>query len=411
MIAQKDVITVIIIKGKHNRAVCYCDALEDAAREQIQELCDLEIFAGSGIRIMPDVHAGAGCTIGTTMTVTDKVAPSLVGVDIGCGMETVKLEEKVIDFAKLDHVIRSLVPAGENIREMPHPFASQIELKALRCLPAINPERAALSIGTLGGGNHFIEIDRDEEGFLYLIVHSGSRYLGVQVAGYYRKLGWKTMNSLSNEVRRELIDRYKAEGRPREIEMGLHGLQDSFAAPMDISESFAYVEGQNLENYIHDMRIVQYFATLNRQAITQTILEGMGLAEIDRFTTIHNYIDTENRILRKGAVSAQKGERLLIPINMRDGALICIGKGNPDWNYSAPHGAGRILSRTEAQNTLSIEEFQREMEGIYTTCVAHSTLDESPMAYKGRNAIVSQIEPTAEIVKQIRPIYNFKAGI
>ena len=219
------------------------------------------------------------------------------------------------------------------------------------------------------------------------------------------------MNSLSNEVRRELIDRYKAEGRSREIEMRLRELQDSCAAPMDISESFAYVEGQNLENYIHDMRIVQYFATLNRQAVTQTILEGMGLTEIDRFTTIHNYIDTENRILRKGAVSAQKGERLLIPINMRDGALICIGKGNPDWNYSAPHGAGRILSRTEAQNTLSIEEFQREMEGIYTTCVAHSTLDESPMAYKGLNAIVSQIEPTVEIVKQIKPIYNFKAGI
>ncbi len=402
---------MIIIKGKHNQAICYCDVLEDAARQQIQELCDLEIFAGSGIRIMPDVHAGAGCTIGTTMTVTDKAAPSLVGVDIGCGMETVKLEEKAIDFAKLDHVIRTSVPAGENIRETPHPLASQIELKALRCLPAINPERASLSIGTLGGGNHFIEIDRDEEGFLYLVVHSGSRYLGVQVAGYYRKLGWKTINSLSYEVRRELIDRYKAEGRSREIEMGLRELKDSFAFPMDIPESFAYVEGQNLENYIHDMRIVQYFATLNRQAITQTILEGMGLAEIDRFTTIHNYIDTENRILRKGAVSAQEGERLLIPINMRDGALICIGKGNPEWNYSAPHGAGRILSRTEAQNTLSVEEFQREMKGIYTTCVAHNTLDESPMAYKGLDAIVSQIEPTAEIVKQIRPIYNFKAGI
>ncbi len=401
---------MIKIQGQYNCAVCYCDELEETAQQQIQDLCDQRVFAGAKIRIMPDVHAGAGCTIGTTMTVTDKAAPSLVGVDIGCGMETVQLAEKEINFAKLDRVIRTRVPAGENVRKMVHPLAAQIDLEELRCLPAVSLERAQLSLGTLGGGNHFIEVDRDEDGCLYLVVHSGSRYLGVQTAAYYKKLGWKALNTLSDELRRELIERYKAEGRAQEIEKGLQELNNSFAAPTDIPEKFAYVEGQNLEDYIHDMRIVQRFAALNRQAIAQTILEGMGLMETDRFTTVHNYIDTENRILRKGSVSAQKGERLLIPINMRDGALICIGKGNPEWNFSAPHGAGRILSRTAAQNTLSVEEFRKEMDGIYTTCVAKSTLDESPMAYKGLDTILSQIGPTAEVIKQIKPVYNFKAG-
>ena len=401
---------MIEIRGKYNTAVCYTDILEEVARQQLQDMCNQRLFAGSKIRIMPDVHAGTGCTIGTTMTITDKAAPNLVGVDIGCGMETVKPAEKEIDFAKLDQVIRSQVPSGESVRKTPHPLASQIDLNELRCFTVVNAERAVLSLGTLGGGNHFIEIDRDEDGFLYLVVHSGSRYLGVQTATFYRKLGWKTMNSLSIETRRELIERYKAEGRQQEIEKGLQDLETSFLAPADIPEKFAYVEGENLKDYIHDMRIVQWYAALNRQAMTQTILEGMGLTETERFTTIHNYIDTENMILRKGSVSAQKGERLLIPINMRDGALICVGKGNPEWNCSAPHGAGRILSRTAAQNTLTVEEFRLEMEGIYTTCVAKSTLDESPMAYKGLDEILSQIGPTVEVVKQIRPVYNYKAG-
>ena len=401
---------MIEIRGNYNTAICYTDKLEEAAEQQIRDMCDQRLFAGSKIRIMPDVHAGAGCTIGTTMTITDKAVPSLVGVDIGCGMETVKIAEKVIDFEKLDQVIRTQVPAGENIRKETHPLMSRMDLTELRCLSSVNEERALLSLGTLGGGNHFIEVDRDEEGYLYLVVHSGSRHLGAQTASYYRKLGWKTMSNLSSEARRELIERYKEEGRQQEIEQGLRDLKDSFVSPTDIPEKFAYVEGQNLEDYIHDMRIVQQFAALNRKAITQTILEGMHLTETDRFTTIHNYIDTEKRILRKGSVSAEKGERLLIPINMRDGALICIGKGNPEWNCSAPHGAGRILSRTAAQNTLTVEEFRQEMEGIYTTCVAESTLDESPMAYKGLDEILSQIGPTAEVVSRIRPVYNFKAG-
>ena len=400
---------MIEIQGAYNTAVCYCETMDDSARQQIQEMCDERLFAGSRIRIMPDVHAGTGCTIGTTMTVTDKAAPSLVGVDIGCGMETVKLKEKEIDFDLLDRVIRRSVPAGTNVRETPHPLTAMIDLSELRCADAVDTVRASLSLGTLGGGNHFIEVDRDEEGFLYLVIHSGSRALGGQTAQYYCRLGWQSMNRVPDEVRWELIDRLKAEGRAQEIQQALQEL-DAGSIVSDVPQKFAYVEGQNLEDYLHDMKIVQEFAVLNRQAMTQTILGSMGLTEIDRFTTIHNYIDTEHRILRKGSVSAQKGERLLIPINMRDGALICTGRGNEDWNCSAPHGAGRILSRTAAKEQLDMEEFRRQMQGIYTTCVAQSTLDESPMAYKGLDAILSQIDPTAEVVKRIRPVYNFKAG-
>lgn len=400
---------MIEVRGQYNTALCYCDELEETARQQIQDMCDQRLFALSRIRIMPDVHAGAGCTIGTTMTITDKAAPSLVGVDIGCGMETVKLEEKEIDFDRLDRVIRSMIPAGMNVRKTPHPLMDQIDLSELRCAAAVDRERALLSLGTLGGGNHFIEVDRDEEGFLYLVIHSGSRQLGGQTAQYYKRLGWQAMNRTPEEARRELIARYKAESRVQEIPQGLQELNERFTGT-DVPEKFAFVEGRNLEDYLHDMKLVQRFAALNREAMTRTIIGQMGLTELDRFTTIHNYIDTERRILRKGSVSAQKGERLLIPINMRDGALICVGKGNVDWNCSAPHGAGRILSRTAAKESLDMEEFRRQMRGIYTTCVAQSTLDESPMAYKGLDAILGQIGPTAEVVKHIRPVYNFKAG-
>ena len=402
---------MIEIRGRFNTAVCYTDQLEETARQQIQDMCDQPIFAGSQIRIMPDVHAGKGCTIGTTMTITDKAVPNLVGVDIGCGMETVQLAEKEIDFQALDRVIRAHIPSGESVRPFPHALIEQIDLTELRCVGNINLDRARLSLGTLGGGNHFIEVDRDEEGTLYLVIHSGSRHLGVQTASYYQRLGWETMNRLSDSSIRELIERYRAEGRPQEIEAGLRQLREQHQSrKMDVPMEFAYVEGQNLEDYIHDMRIVQRFAALNRQAMAQTVLEKMGLTEVDRFTTIHNYIDTEHMILRKGSISAQKGERMLIPINMRDGALICIGRGNLEWNCSAPHGAGRILSRKAAQDTLTVEEFRREMEGIFTTCVAQGTLDESPMAYKGLEEILSQIGQTAEVVRQIKPVYNFKAG-
>ena len=401
---------MIEIKGKFNTALCYTPTLEAAAAEQIRAVCDREAFAGCKIRIMPDVHAGKGCTIGTTMTVRDKVVPGMVGVDIGCGMETVRLAEKEIDFAALDALIRREIPSGENIRREEHPLSAEIDLSQLRCAPHVSIERARRSIGTLGGGNHFIEVDRGENGDLYLVVHSGSRYLGVQTANYYQKLGWKTLNRAPAEARQALIERYKAEGRTAELNDALRALSAEYVPSSDVPERFAYVEGRNLEDYIHDMRIVQRFAALNRQAMAQTVLEGMDLHVGDQFTTIHNYIDTEHRILRKGSVSAQKGERLLIPINMRDGALLCIGKGNPEWNSSAPHGAGRLMSRSVARDTLTVEEFQRQMAGIYTTCVAQGTLDESPMAYKGMDAILSQIGPTAEVVRRIKPVYNYKAG-
>lgn len=398
------------ITGRYNTAICYCDEIEETARQQIQDMCDQRVFAHSKIRIMPDVHAGSGCTIGTTMTIEDKAVPNLVGVDIGCGMETVLLRERGIDFDALDRAIRSGIPSGQEVRETPHPLLAEIDLSALRCRSAINLERAALSLGTLGGGNHFIEVDRDEEGRLYLVIHSGSRSLGAQTASHYQKLGWRTLNRVPDSARRELIERYKAQGREAELERALRALSAGGVTPVDVPERFAYVEGRNLEDYIHDMRLVQRFAALNRQAMARTLLEGLGLHAEDQFTTIHNYIDTEHRVLRKGSVSARKGERLLIPINMRDGALLCVGKGNPEWNCSAPHGAGRLLSRSAAQNTLTVEEFRRQMAGVYTTCVSQGTLDESPMAYKGIDAILSQIGPTAEVVRRIRPVYNYKAG-
>ena len=401
---------MIEIRGRYNTAICYCDEIEEVARQQIQDMCDQQVFANSRIRVMPDVHAGKACTIGTTMTIEEKAVPNLVGVDIGCGMETVLLEEKRIDFDRLDRVIRERVPSGKSVRQTPHPLNGEIDLSMLRCHLAINLERAVLSLGTLGGGNHFIEVDRDEEGQLYLVIHSGSRNLGAQMAAYYQKLGWKGLNRVPDEAREALIERYKAEGRTDELNDALRAMSVDYVPTFDVPERFAYLEGGNLEDYIHDMHLVQRFATLNRQAIAQTILDGLNLHMADQFTTIHNYIDTERRILRKGSVSAQKGERLLIPINMRDGALLCVGKGNPEWNFSAPHGAGRLMRRSIAQNTLTVEEFQRQMAGIYTTCVSQGTLDESPMAYKGIDAILSQIGPTAEVIRQIKPIYNYKAG-
>ncbi len=401
---------MIEIRGTYASALCYCDAIDESSRRQIEEMCGLRIFGGAHIRIMPDVHIGVGCTIGTTMIVGKRASPGLVGVDIGCGMETVKLKDKSIDFDRLDQVIRKNIPAGQSVRRTAHPLTEKIDLNTLRCAENVDRERAALGLGTLGGGNHFIEVDRDEDGFLYLIVHSGSRSLGAQTADHYKRLGRKAMSAVSDQAREELVARLTAEGRENEIGQGLEDLKDRLVITSDIPEKFSYVEGRDLEDYLHDMTIVQRFAALNREAMTRTIIEEMGLTEAERFTTVHNYIETDSGILRKGAVSARKGEKLLIPINMRDGALICVGKGNPEWNYSAPHGAGRLMSRTTARNTLTLERFREEMRGVYTTCVAENTLDESPMAYKGLDAILSQIGPTAEVVRRIMPVYNFKAG-
>lgn len=399
---------MIAIQGLYNTTVCYTPQLEQAAEQQIRAVCDRPEFAGCKIRIMPDVHAGKGCTIGTTMTIRDKIVPGMVGVDIGCGMETVELMERQIDFDRLDTLIRREIPCGREVRGEFHLLNTHIDLTRLRCAGQVNLDRARHSIGSLGGGNHFIEVDRADDGRLFLVVHSGSRHLGTEVADFYQEEGRKALWGGASYQIQETIARLKEEGRFREIQPAIQALKKEHK--LDIPKDLAYVEGRLFDDYIHDMALTQRFAMLNRMAMVDVILTGMGLTAAESFTTIHNYIDTDTMILRKGSVSARAGEKLLIPINMRDGSLICQGKGNEDWNCSAPHGAGRLMSRRAAFSTLSMEEFQKEMEGIYTTCVLPDTLDESPMAYKSIDEIVAQIEPTADIVEHILPVYNFKAA-
>lgn len=396
------------IKGKYNTAKIFTDVVDESSIAQVLLLCNQEFTQGSRIRLMPDVHAGAGCTVGTTMTISDKVVPNLVGVDIGCGMETVRLQEKELDLEALDRLIYARIPSGFSIREKPHPYAEKIDLKQLACCREINALRAEKSIGTLGGGNHFIEADRDGAGNLYLVVHSGSRHLGLEVAGYYQRAGYEALNQSSPADIQVLIEALKAQGKEKQIENALKKLKHTKRT--SIPRELCYVEGSLFQQYIHDMRLIQQYAMLNRKAMMEELIWGMGLHVAEQFTTIHNYIDTEAMILRKGAVSAKAGERLLIPINMRDGSLLCTGKGNPDWNESAPHGAGRLMSRTKAKASFSVAEFRQEMEGIYTTSVSKSTLDECPMAYKGMQDIIDNIGPTAKIDAIIKPIYNFKAG-
>lgn len=342
------------------------------------------------------------------MTIRDKIVPGMVGVDIGCGMETVELLEREINFEKLDQLIRREIPYGREIRDDLHPLNAGIDLSELRCAGQVNLNRAMRSIGTLGGGNHFIEVDRSEDGRLFLVVHSGSRHLGTEVAGYYQNEGRRALWGGAGYQIRAAIARLKAEGRFQEIQKTISALKREH--DLEIPRDLAYVEGRLFEDYIHDMKLTQRFALLNRRAMAGVILSGLGLTAVEAFTTIHNYIDTDAMILRKGAVSARAGEKLLIPINMRDGSLVCVGKGNEDWNCSAPHGAGRLMSRRAAFHTLSMEEFRKEMEGVYTTCVLPETLDESPMAYKSMDEIAAQIGPTAEIAARIRPVYNFKAA-
>lgn len=399
---------MVLVQGAYNTAVCYTPELEEAARQQIQAVCDRPEFAGCKIRIMPDVHAGKGCTIGTTMTIQNKIVPGMVGVDIGCGMETVALAEREIDFDRLDALIREEIPCGREIRDMPHDLNGEIDLTQLRCARQVNLSRVMRSIGSLGGGNHFIEIDRAEDGRLYLVVHSGSRHLGTEVANFYQDEGRRALWGGAHYQIQEAVHRLKAEGRFQEIQTTILALKKEHE--LKFPKDLAYVEGKLFEDYLHDMKLTQQFAMLNRKAIVEVIMRGMGLTAVELFTTIHNYIDTDAMILRKGSVSAAAGEKLLIPINMRDGSLICVGKGNEAWNCSAPHGAGRLMSRRAALQALSMEQFQREMQGIYTTCVLPDTLDESPMAYKSMDEIVAQIQPTAEIVERIRPVYNFKAA-
>ncbi len=395
------------VSGKFNNAKIFTDVVEEKAIAQIKAICDTSAFSQSKIRVMPDVHAGKGCTIGTTMTIVDKIVPNMVGVDIGCGMELAQLKQKDIDLCALDEFIHKNIPSGMSCRSSAHKNNENIDLTQLRCKDHLDLKRAKNSLGTLGGGNHFIELDKDDDGNIYIVIHSGSRHLGKEVAEFYQAKAIEVHNKKLNDKMDKVIATLKAEGRFSEIADTIKCIK---AETEQIPDEMMWVEGDLFDDYIHDMKIVQKFALWNRKTMVDVIVEGLGLEVVDGFTCIHNYIDTDNFILRKGAVSAQKGEKILIPINMRDGSFICLGKGNPDWNFSAPHGAGRIMSRRTAVNTLSLDEYVQEMKGIYSTSVGVGTLDESPMAYKSVDDILNNIEPTAEVVKQIKPIYNFKAN-
>ena len=406
----------------------FTDNIEQEAIDQINTLLEQPAFTDCKVRIMPDVHAGAGCVIGFTADLGDKVIPNIVGVDIGCGMFTVELgridtgingktDSSIanyvtdIDYEKLDNVIRTCIPSGRNVHEEINYIFP--ELKNLRCYNELkNIDWLERSMGTLGGGNHFIEIDEGFEGRKYLVIHTGSRNLGKQVANYYQNLAIELMtgrDKLAYE-RDRLIAEYKDQGRSSEIQDAIKELRNTWRKKTnDIPKELCYLTDKYRDDYIHDMKICQRFAKQNRLMIALKIMLNMGWYSIDHFETVHNYID-ESNMIRKGAISAKKGEKVLIPINMRDGSLLCVGKGNEDWNCSAPHGAGRIMSRNKARESISMESFRESMTGVYTTSVCESTIDESPMAYKPMDEIINNIKDTVDILDVLKPVYNFKAG-
>lgn len=398
------------IKGKVNSAIAYAKIIEEEAIEQIRTMCDYEFTAGSKVRIMPDVHAGKGCTIGTTMTVIDKAVPNVVGVDIGCGMYTVNIGKVDIDFEKLDEACH-FIPSDKNVWEG---RIEHFDLTGLKCFRNLkDSKRLERSLGTLGGGNHFIEVDQSSDGTKYLIVHTGSRNLGTQVADIYQQLAIDLNRGMEDyfNQREEIIRTYKEQGRRSEIQAALKDIAwKKQNGPTSIPEDLCFVYGKYFDDYLNDVEICQKFATRNRELIAKIIVERCGFTVIEAFHTIHNYIDTDEMILRKGAIAAHKGERVLIPINMRDGSVLAYGKGNPEWNYSAPHGAGRIMSRKKAFSQLSMEEYQKQMEGIYTTSVNENTLDEAPMAYKSLEDIIDVIKESVDVIEVLKPIYNYKAS-
>ncbi len=366
------------VNGIFASAKIFTDDVEEYAAAQVKLLCDNEAAKGSTVRVMPDVHPGKAGVIGLTMTVGEKVLPNLVGIDIGCGITIAKIKQKKIEFQRFDTVIRENVPAGSLTRKKPHRFYREFDFTRLKCYGGINERKAGLSLGTLGGGNHFIEADRDEGGSLYLAVHSGSRHLGKEVTEYYLRKGQEEL---------------KEKGIRLPYEMTV-------------------LEGKLKEDYLHDQQIVKEYAALNREVITDELIKGMKLKVLETFSCDHNYIETERdtAILRKGAVSAYEGERVAIPVNMRDGILLGTGKGNPDWNYSAPHGSGRILRRDEVQNLYTVSGFKKEMEGIYCSCIGKGTLDEAPFAYRDLGYIRQAVGDTVEIEKLLKPIYSYKSG-
>lgn len=376
---------MITIYGKYTNAIVYTTnneeyAIDEYARNQLQMICDHPSAAGSKIRVMPDVHPGKVGTIGLTMTVGASLLPSLVGVDIGCGMTIAKIKAKNIEYQKLDTVIREHVPSGGKIRKTAHKFRDAMALEKLKCFKAIDDAKAYLSIGTLGGGNHFIEIDKDENNDFYIVIHSGSRHLGMEVTNYYLKEG------------------------QREQQMKKQGGY----APYEMS----CLSGALLESYCHDLAITQEFAARNREAMIDEIVRGMKWRIVDSYSCIHNYIDfsPDIPVLRKGAIRANAGEKVIIPINMRDGIILGTGLGNADWNCSAPHGSGRICRRSEVKEHHTVSEFKKTMQGIYSICVNKDTLDEAPFAYRRIEDIVDVIGNTVKIDKIIKPVYNFKAG-
>lgn len=398
------------IKGTVSTAVCYAKVVEEEAIEQIRRMCSYALTENSKVRIMPDVHAGKGCTIGTTMTVEGKACPNVVGVDIGCGMYTVMLSEKEIDFEKVDEACH-FIPSGMNVWEG---RIERFDLTALRCYRSLrDSRRLERSLGTLGGGNHFIEIDKAADGTYYLVIHSGSRNLGKQVAEIYQQLAIDLHAGKEDYFARrdEIIRTYKEEGRRSEIQSALKELDKTYKAKVsEIPDDICWLYGSFLEDYLHDVEICQDFAKRSREKMAEIILERTGMTAVESFHTIHNYIDTKEMILRKGAIAAHAGEQVLIPINMRDGSVIAIGRGNPEWNYSAPHGAGRIMSRTKAKETLDMEAYKEAMAGIYTTSVNEKTIDEAPMAYKSLDDIIDVIRDSVDIIDIMKPVYNFKAS-
>ncbi|MBQ3543584.1 MAG: RtcB family protein [Lachnospiraceae bacterium] len=396
------------IEGKINTAICYAKVVEDEAIEQIRRMCDYEFTKDSKIRIMPDVHAGKGCTIGTTMTIIDKAVPNIVGVDIGCGMYTVNLGNVDIDFEKLDEVAH-FIPSGMHIWDG---RKEKFDFQSLRCYRSLsNTKWLERSLGTLGGGNHFIEVDEAKDGTKYLVIHTGSRNLGKQVAEIYQKLAVDLNQGKEDYFKKRdaIIKEYKEAGRRNEIQEALKNIAWE-RKEASIPEDLCFLYGEYFEDYLYDVEICQRFARRNREKIAEIILEKTGMIGGEAFHTIHNYIDTDEMILRKGAIAAHKGEKVLIPINMRDGSVLAIGKGNPEWNYSAPHGAGRLMSRKKAKENLDMDEYRKAMEGIYTTSVNEATLDEAPMAYKSLEDIIDVIKESVDVIDVMKPIYNFKAN-
>lgn len=396
------------IKGKNNTAICYATIVEDEAIGQIVTMCNQEFIKDCIVRIMPDVHSGKGCTIGTTMTVKDKVVPNIVGVDIGCGMYTINIGKQPIDLEKFDLAAHK-IPSGRNAWEGRQ---EKFDLTTLKCYRNLKDTKwIAKSLGTLGGGNHFIEIDKSNDGTQYLIIHSGSRNLGKQVAEHYQRLAIDLHKGKEDYFKKKdnLIAEYKATGRKKEIQAALKELRWE-NKELTIPEELCYLYGEYLDDYLYDVEICQKFAKRNRELIAEKLFEFTGLTGTDGFSTIHNYIDTKEMILRKGAISARKGEKVLIPINMRDGSILALGKGNAEWNYSAPHGAGRIMSRTQAKQNINLQEYQEAMKGIYSTSINEFTIDEAPFAYKSLDDIIDVIGDSVDIIEVLKPIYNFKAS-